>query len=874
MSKIFLSHSSKDDSIAEQVKTCLEQWGHRSVFLDFDPEHGIPAGRDWEKELYAKLRECQAVIFICSHASMAARWCFAELTHARAQGKPVISIRIDQVPLDVILTKDQTIDAAAGWDDAYQRLEKGLLAAGLDPGNQFDWDNTRPPYPGLLAFQEEDAAIFFGRESEIREGLSLLNQIRNFGGPPLTLILGGSGSGKSSLMRAGLLPRLKRDPQWLVIDPFRPLKAPFDELARALRQRFSQVMPPQQGLPTDVGYVQDQLRWQKKDTTQLVEAFLQLIEELREKAKSRESTVLLMIDQCEELQALGGANEEGVRFLLFLRALLDRADSRVLLLATVRPDFLASFYEFPVLRGVRYNTIQVPQMKVEDFTPLIEGPARLAGLELGPGLVQGMIHDTETSDALPLLAFTLRELYEGYGDDWLLTLEEYRDRLKGLKGCIARVAEAVLSATPLSEKELPDLQAALPSLVRVNDQGLYAKQLAQWKDMPPSIHELLERFVGARLMISGSNEYGRTLEFAHEALLRDWPRLTKWLNDNRPFLIWQQRLRGALKLYQNSKRKSDFLFRGFPLTEALEWLQKRPDSLSPDESQFIMAGQRQKVRKRTIVWALVGLAFLLIVETYSLTKKGYRSDHIQPMVESILGQNIHIEPTMVQIPGGEIQMGDVEYMGAQLSKPVTKETIKPFGLSAYEVTFKEYDRFAIETGADLPSDRGWGREKRPVINVSWDDAKAYAAWLSKKTGKRYRLPSGGEWEYAARSGDKQHIWAGTSEPDKLEEYAIFHKNSEKKTAVSGQKKPNGFGLYDMTGNVFEWVEDCYHDAMPCSLRVIRGGSYLYEPEDLHITSRDTDGADNRDGDVGFRLALDRDDKEPKTSLKSEVRDSE
>lgn len=725
MSKIFLSHSSKDNAIAEQVKARLEQWGHRSIFLDFDPEHGIPAGRDWEKELYAKLRECRAVIFIYSHASMASNWCFAEVTYARSQGKPVISIRIDQVPMDIIFTKDQVIDTAAGWDNAYQRLQKGLLAAGLDPEDLFHWDNTRPPYPGLPALQEQDASIFFGREEEIGLGLGVLNGIRTLGGPPLTLILGSSGSGKSSLMRAGLLPRLKRDRQWLVIDPFRPLKAPFEELARALSQRFSQIRPLEQGMPTDVGHVQDRMRWHEHDVTQVVEAFLQLIEELREQAGCQESTVLLMIDQCEELLALGGANEEGTRFLVFLRALLDRAKGRVLLLATVRADFLGFFYEFPALQGVRYNTIQVPQMKVDDLALLIEGPAKLAGLELGPGLVQAMIHDTETSHALPLLAFTLRQLYESYGGDRLLTLEEYRDKLKGLKGCIARAAEAVLGAKPLSEEELSDLQTALLLMVRVNYQGQYAKQVAQWTDMPPSIHELLERFVRARMMISSSNEYGRTLEVAHEALLRDWPRLTDWLKDNRLFLIWQQRLRGAVKLYQDNKRKSDFVFRGFQLTEALEWLQKKPDYLSPEEVQFIRAGQRQKLQKRMILGTVVGLVFLLLTGTYGLALKGYRFVHIPLKAQSLLGKSIHIEPTMVQIPGGEIQMGDVEYMGAQFSKPVTTHTIKPFGLSAYEVTFKEYDRFAIDTGADLPSDRGWGRENRPVINVSWDDAIKY-----------------------------------------------------------------------------------------------------------------------------------------------------
>ena len=105
----------------------------------------------------------------------------------------------------------------------------------------FDWDGTRPPYPGLMAFQEQDAAIFFGRKEEINQGLALLNRLQQFGGPRLTLMLGASGSGKSSLMRAGLLPRLKRDQRWVVVEPFRPLKAPFDELATVLSQRFGQL---------------------------------------------------------------------------------------------------------------------------------------------------------------------------------------------------------------------------------------------------------------------------------------------------------------------------------------------------------------------------------------------------------------------------------------------------------------------------------------------------------------------------------------------------------------------------------------------------------------------------------------------------------
>jgi formylglycine-generating enzyme required for sulfatase activity len=261
----------------------------------------------------------------------------------------------------------------------------------------------------------------------------------------------------------------------------------------------------------------------------------------------------------------------------------------------------------------------------------------------------------------------------------------------------------------------------------------------------------------------------------------------------------------------------------------------------------------------------------LILGTTWLWQKGYSLDQASLKVQSLF-VSIHVPPLMVEIPGGSFQQGDVEKLGESWRNPVRSVTIKPFKLAQYEVTFEEYDRFAIAEGKPLPADQDWGRGRRPVINVSWDDAKAYAEWLSQATGTRYRLPTESQWEYAARSGAKQEVWAGTSEESQLGEYAVFINNSGNRTAEVGGKTSNRLGLYDVSGNVWEWVADCWHDnykdAPPdgsawldanggnCQRRVLRGGSWDNSPEFLRVSYRIWDDADNRYGDIGFRLAQD------------------
>lgn len=229
------------------------------------------------------------------------------------------------------------------------------------------------------------------------------------------------------------------------------------------------------------------------------------------------------------------------------------------------------------------------------------------------------------------------------------------------------------------------------------------------------------------------------------------------------------------------------------------------------------------------------------------------------------------EPEMVRIEPGQYLMGSDLHSEEQPRHWV--KITKPFGIGRFEVTFEQYDAYARTEGKPLPDDNGWGRGKRPVINVSWHEAIAYAEWLSVKTGKRYRLPSEAEWEYAARAGMQTNYWWGN-------EAGINHANCSGcgspwdglQTAPAGSFLPNAWGLHDTAGNVWEWLMDCEHEsykgapadgkawieakADEADHRMVRGGSWYGWSEYLRSASRYRLNPGIRSNNLGFRLAQD------------------
>jgi formylglycine-generating enzyme required for sulfatase activity len=228
-------------------------------------------------------------------------------------------------------------------------------------------------------------------------------------------------------------------------------------------------------------------------------------------------------------------------------------------------------------------------------------------------------------------------------------------------------------------------------------------------------------------------------------------------------------------------------------------------------------------------------------------------------------------PLMVALPTGAFSMGSAGLGGERDEYPEHRVRVGGFLIGANEVTFADYDRFARSTGRRLPGDFGWGRARRPVVDVSWGDAQAYAQWLSRQTGRHYRLPSEAEWEYAARGGAQSAYWWGVG--PEVGRAQCFDCGTTwddgRSTAPVGSFEPNSYGLYDTAGNVLEWTADCYRpsyqgaptdgtawDQEPCPARTARGGAFNKPAKSMRSAARAQFAPDARVNMLGFRLARD------------------
>jgi WD40 repeat protein len=622
MARVFISHSSKDGEQAARILEWLRAKGFEGAFLDFDKHAGIPPGADWERTLYREIARAEAIILIVTANWSSSKWCFAEFTQARALGKAIFPL-IESPADEAYVARDiQHLDLRKDREGGLEQLATRLTEIALNSRGPFEWDIERPPFPGLLAYDEPDAAIYFGRDDDIRRLIERLNARRAQGGAKMVALLGASGSGKSSLMRAGLLPRLKRDKRnWIVLPPFRPQKHPLDEIAQAI----ALALKPK----SDWRNVRELLAAEN-----LEQSLHNLAHDLRTAYATNDARIVVSIDQGEEL--FGTADKtDAEKFWTLLDVMLTEHLPFIVLLS-LRSDYLGQLQQVSGL-SAQFDEFSLKPLPLERVRDIINGPADVVGFEVEDAMITAAIKDAATEDALPLLAFALRELYDRFGGAAGMTLAAYgtlgdeKAKLSPIENAVRQRADQVLAEAKPTDRQLRALKDAfVPAMVRVNAEGEYVRHAAAIDKLPALARPLIEQLENARLLVKRPKDSEFVVEVAHEALLRKWPLLRGWLDEEREFLLGKQQLEQDLHDWQTAPQaqKSEALLAGLKLTRARSWLINMPQQLSNPERQFIAASiarleeeqrrreadraRQEKIRRYVLVGSVAASVVLLV----------------------------------------------------------------------------------------------------------------------------------------------------------------------------------------------------------------------------------------------------------------------
>jgi WD40 repeat protein len=646
MSRIFLSHSSADNPAAVGLRDWLAEQGWDDVFLDLDPERGIAAGERWERALHEAASRCEAVLFLVSRAWLESRWCHKELTLADKLNKRLFGVLIEkfdptELPADLSDTW-QIVDLASGRDhrlfritlprtheeshvtfsqEGLTRLKAGLVKAGLDP-RFFDWppraDPERAPYRGLRPLQAEDAGIFFGRDAPIVEALDQLRGIREAAPPRLLAILGASGAGKSSFLRAGLFARLARDDRaFLPLPIIRPERAAIggeNGLLRALETALD---------AAGIGMARTRLRAAVAGGVETLRPVLEaLVEANTPKTDAGQApgkpTLVISIDQGEELFRSEG-HKEAQQLLELLAGLLVKDAPALIVAIAIRSDSYAQLQEAKPLDGLAKKAFDLGPMPHGSYAEVINGPAtRLANtprpLRIEVALVGALLADIEAGgakDALPLLSFTLERLYQENRGAQGLTLADYQ-ALRGIKGSIEEAVERALEMAD-SDESIPKDRAARLALLRQGmipwladvdpDTGAPRRRVARVSEIPAECRPLLHNLIEQRLLTTDQDARSgeTTIEPAHEALLRQWSLLQGWLADDSELLAVLEGIKRAARDWRHAGKSAPWLTHSADRLIAASQLSQRPDlaaRLGPADHEYLAACRKVEDDRR------------------------------------------------------------------------------------------------------------------------------------------------------------------------------------------------------------------------------------------------------------------------------------
>lgn len=578
MAQLFVSHSSADNALAAKVKDSLADLGYGSVFLDFDPTGGLVPGQAWRDQLFTNLDGCDAVVFITTPTSIASQWCHSELALTRWLRKPILALLVDGCDPHPLTADLQGMKVTSDRIDA-EPMRSALMALGLD--QEAGWDASRSPFPGLRAFDESYAAVFFGRDRQI-------DQLRQLVDPPsrshegaIIPVLGPSGSGKSSLVRAGLVPALRVSQDWVITDPWTPSDVPLAEMSLALAHAAKL---------NDADLDADRCR----ELLQTPGGMAEYVRELREKGgASPDTKVLVVVDQAEELVTMTAEAERQA----FLEALTTScsAPSPLRVVMTARTDMwdrvAAETTKFAM--SVAPTVLHVPPLSRTDLAEVISEPARRSHLILEDGLVERLVEDTGSGDALPLLAFTLARMATD-AEDGQLTHADY-DAIGGVKGAIASRASEVAHGGR-TEAEVAE---AILHLVSLTDATPH-KRLARVSDVPAQHRAILDDLVDARLVVINEVNEQQVYAPAHESLFSAWPPLAALIEHRRDDLTLRGRLERRASDWREGGATQSGLLSGLELDQARDWRQRNTAMATTDVAAYVDASVARERRGRMV----------------------------------------------------------------------------------------------------------------------------------------------------------------------------------------------------------------------------------------------------------------------------------
>jgi alpha-tubulin suppressor-like RCC1 family protein len=477
-----------------------------------------------------------------------------------------------------------------------------VLGAALSERPTAEPGQEATPFRGLASFTSEHAAFFFGREAEVAAALERLR------GQPVLPIVGFSGAGKSSLVKAGIVPRLLEQGAWTVLE-LRPGRQPFHALARRLaavaplsRETAGTLLTPGGDAPprerTDVDL--DELAARLAAEPRLLAALL------REVAAATRGKLFLFVDQLEELYTLGASAEDRARFLAALCGAADDPQDPVRVCFTVRDDFLGRLAESAALEQVLVLGSPAP----DALGAILTRPLEHLGYRYDdPTIVDEMVGAIRGEHAgLPLLSFAARLLWERRDPERRVLCRSAYDAMGGVAGAIADHAERLLDG--LSEREIGWVKRILLRLVTPERTRRIVAREDLLLDLPAEAGSLIDRLVDARLLT-----VRREVELAHESLIVRWSRLARWLDEGREELVFVAQAEQAAQLWHRRGRRVAELWSGDALLEARRVAGRTALALPPVARDFLAASERHergRRNRRRVVWAAAasGLALL------------------------------------------------------------------------------------------------------------------------------------------------------------------------------------------------------------------------------------------------------------------------